>query len=169
MAGAEKNEARPPAELNSSLIVTKGQAVPVAPFAPFNALPSSITPLPNYAGPGPSTSKQRSRPKAGTVPNKKDGPAPAKTPAPAKKRVSLTLRLDPTRFFRLKVFAAHTGQTHQDILHAALESYLTEHAHATAPYCACLNETAKPDAGWARFLQLFTDPDDNAPDGNAKG
>lgn len=163
MAGIAKKEARPPAELNGALIVTKGQAVPVAPFAPFDVLPSFVTPMANYAGPGPRTGKARSRPKAGTVPNTSDGPAPAK------KRVSLTLRLDPARFFRLKVFAAHTGRSHQDILHAALESYLTEHAHATAPHCVCLNETAKPDAGWARFLQLFTAPDGNAPDGNAKG
>ncbi|MEE8515276.1 MAG: hypothetical protein V3T02_01430 [Alphaproteobacteria bacterium] len=157
MAGVAKKEARPPAELNGSLIVTKGQAVPVAPFATFDALPSSVTPMAKHAGPG----KGRSRPKAGKVPNKKDGPAPAQ------KRVSLTLRLDPARFFRLKVFAAHIGRSHQNILHAALESYLIEHAHATAPHCACLNETAKPDAGWSKFLQFFTGPDGNAPDRNA--
>ncbi len=156
MAGAAKNEDRPPAELNGSLIVTKGQAVPVAQFAPFDTLPSSITHSANFTGPG----KGRSRSKAGRVANKKGGPAPVR------KRVSLTLRLDPVGFFRLKVFAAHTGQSLQDILHAALEGYLTEHAHATAPHCACLNETAKPDAGWARFLRLFTAPAGNTPDGN---
>ncbi len=152
MAGvAKKVAASKPAELNSSLIVTKGQAVPVAPFAPLDVLPEpgSVTPLANYAG----TGHGRSRPKAGTAPNQKDGPAKGK------KRVSLTLRLDPARFFRLKVFAAHTGRSHQDILHTALESYLSEHAHATAPNCACLAETAKPGSGWSGFLQLFTDQD----------
>ncbi len=165
MAGVAKKEALPPAELNGSLIVTKGQAIPVAPFAPLDALSSSITPLANCAGPGPRTGKGRSRPKAGMAPNK---PSKKNGAAPAKKRVSLTLRLDPDRFFRLKVFAAHTGQSHQDILHAALESHLSEHAHATAPNCACLNETAKPDAGWDRFLQLFTAPNGDTPDRNTR-
>lgn len=155
MAGAAKKVAQPPAEINGSLIVTKGQAVPVAPFAPFDILPSSVTPLAKYPRTGPGTSKEGARPKQDTAPNKKDGTVPGK------KRISLTLRLDPARFFRLKVFAAHTGRTHQDILHAALESYLTEHAHATAPHCVCLDATAKPDTGWARFLQLFTGPAGN--------
>ncbi len=148
MAGMAKKAAQPPAQINGSLIVTKGQAVPVAPFAPFDVLPNSVTPLAKYA----RTGKQRARPKP------KDGTAPGK------KRIALTLRLDPTRYFRLKVFAAHTGRSHQDILHTALESYITEHAHATAPHCVCLDETAKPDMGWARFVQLFMDPA-----GNTKG
>lgn len=147
MASVAKKVARPPAQLNGSLIVSKGQAVPVVPFVSFDgfdALPSSVTVVANHANSG----NGRSRPKDAAVPNKKDGPAPGK------KRIALTLRLHPDRFFRLKVFAAHTGRSHQDILHAALESYLVQHAHAAAPHCVCLNENAKPDTGWARLRNL---------------
>ncbi len=177
MAGVAKHEAPPAAALSSSLIVTKGQAAPVMPFAPFDGAPEPVTaPVTHPVTPSAEhgdhgAGKRRSRPRAQTAktgqttktdkPNKKNGAAPGK------KRVSLTLRLDPDRFFRLKVFAAHSGQSHQDILHEALESYLGEHAHATAPHCACLEAGAKPGAGWGRILQIFTGPNGNASNGKA--
>lgn len=175
MAGVARNEAPPAAALSSSLIVTKGQAAPVTSFAAFDGVSSPVphpvtspvTPSADHGDHG--AGKRRSRPRAQTAkaaqttktdkPNKKNGAAGAK------KRVSLTLRLDPDRFFRLKVFAAHSGQSHQDILHEALESYIGDHAHATAPHCACLEAGAKPDAGWGRILQIFTGPNGNAPNG----
>jgi len=61
-----------------------------------------------------------------------DGPDPSRTG-----RIALTLRVDQTRHRRLKVLAAQTRQSSQEILMAALDAYL-ESVAADMPFCECL-------------------------------
>jgi hypothetical protein len=54
------------------------------------------------------------------------------------RRIGVRLRLDGERFLRLKVFAARTHRTSQDVLQAALDAYLDANGPAVAGNCACL-------------------------------
>ncbi len=60
----------------------------------------------------------------------------------AKRRVALTLRLEPERHLRLKIFAAYTERSIQNVLSCALDDYL-ERVAATDD-CACLGVHQAP-------------------------
>ncbi len=90
------------AGLDSSLLMRKGAAAPVS------------VPLPQ-----------------GGHPSNDAGAAPAQRPGDMRRdrlgRVRHSLRLDVQRHLRLKLLAAHTRQSLQDILLAALDDHLDRH------------------------------------------
>lgn len=64
------------------------------------------------------------------------GRATGKRLGKAEKRAALTLRLDPDRHLRLKIYSAYVRRKIQDVLVAALDDYLNR--KATGGGCACL-------------------------------
>ncbi|MFQ5958338.1 MAG: hypothetical protein ACE5LF_03120 [Alphaproteobacteria bacterium] len=62
----------------------------------------------------------------------------------AKKRVALTLRLDPERHLRLKIFAAYAQRSIQNVLSCALDDYLDLVAATAGQDCACLGARRGP-------------------------
>ncbi len=90
------------AELNSSLLMRKGAAAPVSVPMPQGGHPSNDA----RVAPAPRPSEMR-RDRLG--------------------RVRHSLRLDVQRHLRLKLLAAHTRQSLQDILLAALDDHLDRH------------------------------------------
>ena len=108
------------AELKGSLLVRKGTAAPVAVALPQRGHPS------NDAGASPAA-------------------APAQRPGALRRdrlgRVRHSLRLDAQRHLRLKLLAAHTQQSLQDIILAALDDHLDRHGMGILDgNCACLKK-----------------------------
>lgn len=118
-----------PARLTGDLLARKGQAFPTGGFAAaalglVPPLPApQARPRPCGADPSSSIEQARSWPPAGPGDPKAKG-----------ERVALTLRLDPARHTRLRIFAARRRSTSQDLLIEALDAYL----QACGPDCACM-------------------------------
>ena len=135
------------ASLSYSLLVRKGLAMPLAP-----AMPTASPPEIPGSGPDPAPSKREAN--AGAAPalltpfrrkQKKDGlpSLGTRSPGTAQRdhmgRVRLSLRLDLHRHLRLKLLAAHTRKSVQELLVAALDRYLEEQAAiGTGKECSCL-------------------------------
>src|SRR5262245_42912290 len=119
-----------PARLTSRLLARKGQALPTGGFAHANLnlvprLPSVATPEPHRCG--TSVAREALLPEL-------------RRSAPAQDdRVALTLRLDRTRYTRLKVLAARRSRSGQELLLRALDAYLD----ACAVDCACLRSIGR--------------------------
>lgn len=90
---------RKPASLGAGLIAKKGEAAPVA---------GVTSPTPPVA-PQPIESARKEPSKA------------------VSETIAVTVRLDPERYERLKVYGARKRKTNQDILVAALDAYLEQH------------------------------------------
>jgi hypothetical protein len=108
-----------PASLTSALLVRKGAAVPAG-----------------YAALATGTRAGRTRPleaAAGTTPRRR------RSERLPDLRTRISLRLDPDRHLKLKLSAAHLHQNLQDVLIAALDSYLDQIGPTVKNGdCACL-------------------------------
>jgi len=117
--------------LTSSLLVRKGEAMPSS-FVPpgtINARPALRVPPSS----GASTTRANGKPHLRVV-----GDAP---------RIRVSIRLDPDRHRALKLIAAHTGRSVQDLTVAALDDYLGAlGAEVRGGECLCLNDEAAPSA-----------------------
>ena len=105
-----------PASLHGGLLARKGQAAPAA----TGGHPATRAGGPTRPEPAPSSS-ERHRLRA--VPAAEDD-----------QPVRFTLRLDRRRHTQLKILAARTGRTGQEIVLGALEAYLRNVGRP----CACL-------------------------------
>lgn len=119
-----------PARLTSSLLAREGEAIPAGGFAAATIslsqrLPS--TPAP-FRGADPAPVRAWSM--AG----------PSRPKAANDQRVALTVRLDPVRHMRLKIFAARRRCTSQEVMIKALDAYL----RANGPDCACMRNEGEP-------------------------
>ena len=115
-----------PARLTSDLLVRKGQALPASGYVQPAIRLAEVPAWPSKV--------QRPSPLAGvTLALAGGGSGRAERP------VSLTLRLDPGRHSRLRIFAARRGQSAQKVLVSALDAY---HAACGAD-CACMRGEAK--------------------------
>lgn len=76
------------------------------------------------------------------------GPAVADADPTRRPRVAVTVRLEQEPNSRLRTFASHAGRTLQDVVHAAVDQYLsTNHAETPADTRPCLSRlwTARDD------------------------
>jgi hypothetical protein len=112
-----------PAALTSALLVRKGGAIP----AGYAALAAAS--------------------RAGRTLRPADAEAPAAVVSPRRRRnerlpdlrMRISLRLDPERYLKLKLSAAHLHQNLQEVLIAALDSYLEQMGPMVKNgACACL-------------------------------
>jgi hypothetical protein len=112
----------PPASLTSSLLVRKGAAIPAG-YAALTAVRAARA----------ARSEGASAEAAAASPKRRRG---ERIPDP---RTRISLRLDPDRYLRLKLSAAHLHRNLQELLIAALDGYLdkigTEVKNGS---CACL-------------------------------
>lgn len=139
------------ASLSSALLARKGTAAPVGHAATYQV--TDATPRPRAAtranddavAPAPAERPDVARPSVSCV-----QATPCAEPAAAaqdrKKLVKVSLRLDPARHLRLRLSAAHLRQSAQQLLLAALDSYLDEAIRPTGSSgCACLQaQVEKP-------------------------
>jgi len=120
-----------PARLTSSLLARKGQALPAG--AQARAGMDLSSPLPPMAPKAPracaTDNLRRLGPAAIQAPVRTDQPGAGKNA-----RVALTIKLDPTRHARLKIFAARAKRTCQDVMVEALDALLEAHGAA----CECM-------------------------------
>jgi hypothetical protein len=108
------------AALKSSLLMRKGAATPVNMPSPHEAHPPLGGVVVAHVGAAPEPGALR-RDRMG--------------------RVRHSLRLDPQRHLRLKLLAAHTQQSLQEILLAALDDHLARHGDGVLDgHCACLSK-----------------------------
>lgn len=116
--------------LTSSLLVRKG-----------DAMPSSFIP--------PSTTRPAVRlPATSESPSARANGIPHLHVVGNASRVRISIRLDPDRHRALKLIAAHTGRSIQDLAVAALDEYLGAlSADVHGGECLCLNGKAAPGAG----------------------
>lgn len=156
---------KPQARLTSSLLARKGRARPSASADGFSLPPqvdrsnaedgpasggrppyaAAASPAESHApapetGPDSAAAAEAPSPTARKVFN--GGPESlsqgSERPDPSRTgRIALTLRVDQTRHKRLKLLAAQTRRSSQEILMAALDAYL-EAAASDMPYCDCL-------------------------------
>lgn len=118
-----------PAKLTGALLVQKGNA---APSHGVMARPESVGGRPGFADPRPVHAVPASAAKPAVKPVAKpvDGSG---------RRIGVTLRLDPARHLRLRLAAAHLGLNKQEIMLAALDSYLDRIGGETLDgNCFCL-------------------------------
>jgi hypothetical protein len=113
-----------PARLTGTLLARKGAASPADGLT--GAAMALSQPLPPWSTPRPTAARE-------ALP-RSTRPAPARS----EERVAVTLRLDPTRHTRLKIFAARRNRTSQDVVTEALDAYL----EACGGDCACLRDQA---------------------------
>lgn len=125
---------KPAASLTGSLLARKGFAVPSAPppFQPAAPRETAVLRSP------PASETARPAPTPVAVKPRATAKKPAAGASKAK-RVALTLRLDPARHLQLRLLAAHHHMTSQDVLTAALDAWLEQHACSKGlEHCACL-------------------------------
>ena len=151
---------RPFAPLTAGLLARKGEAVPAgAHFSVEGSMPSrSVARSERRPSPAAKTSAPASSAKpAATGANGKTAKASAvpgcsssctpmtvvKRPRGAGQRAAMTLRLDEVRHFCLKIAAARTRRTSQDILMSALDFYLAALSKDELAGCNCLKELLK--------------------------
>lgn len=116
---------RPAASLTGTLLFRKGGASPNG----FRTRPPYVAPSVAAAADAPAEAPSRSRPR-------KDGAD--KTASGAAR---LTVRLDPDQHRRLRIVAAHTRQSIQAVMMAALDRYVGEAApDLIRNGCRCLAE-----------------------------
>ena len=116
------NRMNGPAALTSALLVRKGAALP----AGYVALGASARAL-RSASPQPAADDepQRKRARVHLAPDP---------------RTRISLRLDPERYLKLKLSAAHLRQSLQDLLIAAIDGHLEQVGPAVMNgNCACLD------------------------------
>jgi len=118
-----------PARLTSDLLVRKGQALPASGYIQPAIRLAEIS-----THGGASDRAQRPAPLPGTTLALAGGGSD-RTERP----VCLTLRLDPGRHSRLRIFAARRGESAQKVLISALDAYLA----ACGADCACMRGAAK--------------------------
>ncbi len=117
--------------MTSSLLVRKGEATPSTFVPPGTANARPVLRVPPSSG------------SAATRPNG----APHLRVVGAAPRIRISIRLDPDRHRALKLIAAHTGRSVQDLAVAALEEYLGAlGSDVRDGQCLCLNDEAAPDA-----------------------
>lgn len=124
-----------PARLTSDLLAPKGQAIPsIVSLDWFNNEPrrrsdSLVPPMyPVDAGAGDTAARPKKTRRKATGTN---GNAPP--------RIAMTLRMDPERHLRLKLLAAHRGQSAQEILTEAFDAFLGRPEFASLLIrCRCL-------------------------------
>jgi predicted transcriptional regulator len=152
---------KPEARLTSALLARKGNAQPFPAKDVFSLPPQTAV------DPGAGASEQA----AGRRIHPEGWPSPAATfslrrperPAPeparkaeaapssgsqtdpsaslSKKRVALTLRVDHDRHRRLRILAAQTGRSSQEIMMTALDAYVD--GEAAGEICECLKAQAR--------------------------
>lgn len=130
-----------PANLNSSLLARKGQAVP-SPNGRYASVPASF----------PRAVANTNEPAArqieadGELDFADDSALAAKKPVGEGPRIAMTVRLDHDTHRRLRLLSAHTNKSSQEIFTEALESYMKRTA-AKIPGdgCACLSNTPPSD------------------------
>ena len=134
-----------PARLTSSLLVRKGDAAPAGrpPSLGFAGSPPSgsvvqARPLAAEVGPAPlaGASTGTSRPASATAGRTQASRAGGGGPG---ERCTTTLRLDPVRHYRLKLFAARQRTEVQEVLVRALDAFL----EARAGDCPCLRSESR--------------------------
>ena len=112
-----------PASLTSALLVRKGAAIPAGYAALSAAARAGRTVRPvdaTAAGAAASPKRRRNE----------------RLPDP---RMRISLRLDPDRYLKLKLSAAHLHRNLQEVLIAALDSYLEQMGPTVKNgHCACL-------------------------------
>lgn len=101
-----------PARLTGTLLVRKGEATPTLAVAPAPAKPSRAN---GMSGRGTRNGIRH----LVAVPR-------LRTNSHAGKRVAMTLRLDPERHLRLKLFTVQAGRSAQDVLTTAIDEYLSQ-------------------------------------------
>jgi hypothetical protein len=115
--------------LTSSLLVRKGDATPstFVPRGPVDARPAPSVP--------PSSGSSAIRPNG----------TPHLRVVNNVARIRISVRLDPDRHRALKLIAAHTGRSVQDLTVAALDEYLDSlGGEVRDGQCLCLNDEAAP-------------------------
>jgi hypothetical protein len=111
-----------PAPLTSTLLVRKGAAIPAG-YAELTAARAA-----RAARPGGASAQAAAAP-----PKRRRN---ERFPDP---RTRISLRLDPDRYLRLKLSAAHLHRNLQDVLIAALDGYLDKlGTEVKSGNCACL-------------------------------
>jgi hypothetical protein len=126
-----------PARLTGELLARKGQALPTGGFA--YAKLDLVPPQPSEAKLGPQrcgTSLTREALLSDL--RREPGPRPEHADDG---RVALTLRLDRSRYTRLKILAARRARSGHEVLLNALDAYL----EACATDCACLRREVRHD------------------------
>jgi len=117
--------------LTSSLLVRKGEAMPSTFVQPgsANARPGLRVPPSSGSATTPANGKPHLR-VVGDV-----------------QRIRVSIRLDPDRHRVLKLVAAHTGRSVQDLAVTALDEYLGAlSVGVQGGQCICLNDEAAPGA-----------------------
>lgn len=132
------------ASLSSTLLARKGNAAPAGGFAmPPLPAPAAAEPTPRPVRAATSTLPVE------TAPNT----LPLMPTQKADKVAKLTLRLDTERHLRLKLVAAHTRASIQELMVRALDAYLNELGpNAARGGCACLAKVELPAVHQARSV-----------------
>lgn len=104
--------ARNAPRLDAGLIARKGQAVPAS--SPALPTPSAAQVIQTSAGAAPPPPSTASRADPTAIP----------TPRGLHGTIAVTVRLDPARYEKLKVYGARQRRTNQEILVEALDDYL---------------------------------------------
>jgi len=128
-------QSKGPANLNSSLLVRKGQALP-SPSGRYSSVPASF---PRAA----ANTNEQTAPREVSMPEgrttSRSDDAAAKRPVGDGPRVAMTVRLDHETHRRLRLLSAHTNKSSQEIFTEALENYMQcESAKIPGQGCACL-------------------------------
>jgi hypothetical protein len=131
------------ARLNSSLLIRKGSASPVSSLTPYAEPPAGHETLDREVADAPrsTVAAVTTGPRGqGTVRAVRDRDTPLVRDHHG--RVRLSLRLDPHRHLRLKLLAAHSHRSIQEILIHALDAYMEDQGQSMVDgSCACLMET----------------------------
>ncbi|WP_150004376.1 hypothetical protein [Iodidimonas muriae] len=146
------------ARLTANLLASKGDATPAlqrqrlslaADSSSFDGIgraqaPMSSTPAsPASASPAPSSPVKAL---SGTQsPKRQQRKTEQGDKVTDKKRIALTLRLDKERHLRLKLMAAHTNKSAQDLLMQALDDLLGNYTEPLSG-CPCLNRSLAQQA-----------------------
>jgi hypothetical protein len=122
------------ARLTGELLAVKGNAAPTS-------RPLRVWSLP-AAAPQP----------AGAPPVREEAAAPDQPPGEAGEATArFSVRLDPDRHLRLKLMAAHSRRSRQDIVVAAIDRYLAELGPLARGGCGCLAPAAAAQPGPCRL------------------
>jgi len=133
-----------PANLSSSLLVRKGQAVP----SPNGRYANVTATFPRSAA-NSNDAQARRAPTAEPThwPEDENAPdQPVKRPVGEGARIAMTVRLDHDTHRRLRLLSAHTNKSSQEIFTEALESYMKRTAtKIPGDGCACLSNSPTSD------------------------
>ena len=130
-----------PANLNSSLLARKGQAVP-SPNGRYASVPAT------FPRPVANSNAQVAHhiEMEHDDASSEDSGGAAKRPVGEGARIAMTVRLDHDTHRRLRLLSAHTNKSSQEIFTEALEGYM-KRASTKVPggSCACLSNTPSTD------------------------